>query len=71
MNRPCYFVFGLLLLLAYWSSTVLLADDRRVGPGDTAGLAAAADGTFHPLWVDHRTGTPQVWTATVTVTKKP
>jgi len=43
---------------------------RRVGPGDTAGLAAAADGTFHPLWVDYRTGTPQVWTATVTVRGK-
>ena len=42
---------------------------RRIGPGDTAGLAASADGVFHPLWIDHRTQTPQVWTATVTVSK--
>lgn len=35
--------------------------------GDTAGLAADAAGTFHPLWVDNRTGVPQVWTNTVTV----
>ncbi|MBI1765868.1 MAG: exo-alpha-sialidase [Acidobacteria bacterium] len=44
---------------------------RRVGPGDSAGLAASADGAFHPLWIDHRTGTPQVWTATVTLKPKP
>lgn len=35
--------------------------------GDTAGLATAADGSFHPVWVDDRTGYPQVWTARVTV----
>jgi hypothetical protein len=35
--------------------------------GDTAGLVADATGVFHPVWVDNRTGTPQVWTATVTV----
>jgi hypothetical protein len=35
--------------------------------GDTAGLAADAAGTFHPLWVDNRTGVAQVWTNTVTV----
>jgi hypothetical protein len=44
---------------------------RRVGPGDTAGLAAAADGSFHPLWIDYRTQMPQVWTATITVEGKP
>jgi len=34
---------------------------------DTAGMAAGADGVFHPLWVDHRTGVPQLWTAAVRV----
>lgn len=35
--------------------------------GDTAGLVAAADGVFHPVWVDDRTGVPQVYTAAVKV----
>jgi hypothetical protein len=35
--------------------------------GDTAGMAADADGIFHPFWIDNRTGVPQVWTANVTV----
>jgi WD40 repeat protein len=35
--------------------------------GETAGLAADAAGHFHPLWVDNRTGVPQVFTAKVTV----
>jgi len=46
----------------------------RVGPGSfqfsgghTAGLAASADGAFHPFWVDNRTGIHQVWTAAVNV----
>jgi hypothetical protein len=30
--------------------------------GHTAGLAADAGGTFHPVWIDFRTGTPQLWT---------
>jgi len=34
-------------------------------PGDTAGLVADAGGTFHPFWIDNRTGFPQVWTAPV------
>jgi hypothetical protein len=34
---------------------------------DTAGMAAGADGTFHTLWVDHRTGIPQLWTSAVRV----
>jgi hypothetical protein len=34
---------------------------------DTAGIAAGSDGVFHPLWVDHRTGVPQLWTAAVRV----
>lgn len=35
--------------------------------GDTAGLVATADGVFHPVWVDDRTGVPQAWTAPVRV----
>jgi hypothetical protein len=35
--------------------------------GDTAGLAASADGTFHALWIDNRTGVQQAWTAAITV----
>jgi hypothetical protein len=35
--------------------------------GDTAGLAADAAGVFHAVWVDNRTGTPQVWTAPISV----
>ena len=34
---------------------------------DTAGMAATSDGVFHPLWVDHRTGVPQLFTAAVRV----
>jgi hypothetical protein len=35
--------------------------------GHTGGMAATADGRFHPFWVDNRTGTAQLWTAAVTV----
>jgi hypothetical protein len=35
--------------------------------GHTAGIAATADGRFHPLWVDNRTGLNQMWTAAITV----
>jgi hypothetical protein len=35
--------------------------------GDTAGLAASADGIFHALWIDNRTGVQQVWTSAITV----
>ncbi len=35
--------------------------------GDHAGIAADADGVFHPVWVDNRTGISQVWTAPVSV----
>lgn len=36
--------------------------------GDTEGLVADSTGEFHALWVDNRTGTPQVWTAPISVT---
>jgi hypothetical protein len=35
--------------------------------GDTAGLTAAADGRFHAVWIDNRTGIQQVWTAAISV----
>jgi hypothetical protein len=31
------------------------------------GMTAAADGSFHPLWIDDRTGITQSWTATIDV----
>ena len=34
---------------------------------DTQGLVADAAGNFHPLWVDNRTGTAQLWTDSVGV----
>jgi hypothetical protein len=42
-------------------------DDMRKNGGDTAGLTADADGVFHPVWIDNRTGIPQAWTAGVRV----
>jgi hypothetical protein len=39
-------------------------------PGDYSGLTAAADGVFHPYWIDNRTGWHQVWTAAVRVSDK-
>ena len=35
--------------------------------GHTTGLVAGADGVFHPVWVDNRTGVAQMWTAPVTI----
>ncbi len=35
--------------------------------GHTSGLLVTADGVFHPLWEDNRTGVSQLWTAPVTV----
>ena len=40
---------------------------RLLGVGHTAGLAADADGAFHCLWVDGRSGILQVYTAAVEV----
>jgi hypothetical protein len=36
-------------------------------PMDYAGLAVATDGVFHALWVDNRTGLPQIWMAPIRV----
>lgn len=37
---------------------------------DTAGLITHADGTFHPFWIDDRTGVLQVWTTAVKIGKQ-
>jgi len=42
-------------------------DQGESGGGDTAGMAADAEGNFHPLWVDNRTGVLQLWTAAISV----
>lgn len=42
-------------------------ENFHFSPGHLSGLAAAADGTFHVLWIDNRTGVAQIWTAPVTV----
>lgn len=38
--------------------------------GHTSGLAATADGVFHPLWIDNRSGISQVWTTSIKVREK-
>jgi len=50
------------------SSIVSLRPNRFFG--HTAGLAAGADGVFHPFWVDNRSGNFQIWTARLTVQGK-
>ena len=35
----------------------------RLGGGDYLGLAADADGRFHTVWADSRTGSSQLWTS--------
>ena len=48
-------------------SFVIGVNFRQFSAGDTSGLTASPDGVFHALWVDNRTGVPQVWTAPVMV----
>jgi len=47
-------------------SDVVYSHFNFVG-GHTAGLAASADGLFHPLWVDNRSGVSQIYTAALRV----
>lgn len=49
------------------ANVVLDAKETRLNSGDTVGLAADASGAFHPVWIDNRTGVPQMWTASVIV----
>ena len=46
---------------------LLSAASRWVNGGDYMGLTASADGHFHPVWADARSGTYQVYTARVRV----
>jgi hypothetical protein len=39
--------------------------------GHSAGITASADGRFHPVWIDNRNGTKQLWTAAITVGTSP
>lgn len=48
----------------------LSAASRWGNGGDYTGMAAAADGVFHPFWADSRTGTFQAMTARVHVDAK-
>jgi len=45
-------------------------EPRLFFAGDYAGLAADAGGTFHALWIDDRTGLPQIWTTSIIVNGK-
>ncbi|MEO6446576.1 MAG: sialidase family protein [Gemmatimonadaceae bacterium] len=49
------------------SSAAHRSGDYLPNGGDTAGLTAAADGRFHALWIDNRTGVQQVWTAAISL----
>src|SRR5262249_29286642 len=35
--------------------------------GHTTGMAVDGDGTFHPTWIDNRTGVGQLWSASLKV----
>jgi hypothetical protein len=54
------------------SGAVLTLDAKyepeEVFIGDTQGLIATSDGRFHATWIDKRTGTPQIFTATIDAT---
>jgi len=46
---------------------VALTNGYWESQGHTAGIAADVEGAFHPLWVDNRTGTGEVWTSKIAV----
>jgi hypothetical protein len=50
---------------------LLSAADRWGNGGDYMGLAADADGGFHPWWADGRSGTFQIYTTRVRVERGP
>jgi hypothetical protein len=55
---------------ATWPPSVPITSKPSTGEltgWHTAGLTADAAGHFHPVWIDDRSGRPQLWTARVTV----
>jgi hypothetical protein len=49
--------------------SLISAASRWGSGGDYMGLAADKDGTFHPFWADSRSGTFQIYTASVSVVR--
>lgn len=55
---------------ASWVPSVQINEEPGAGPaevGHAAGLTAAADGSFHPVWIDNRTGKRQLWTTRIEI----
>ena len=53
-----------------WLPSVQINEEQGVGPvrvGHAAGLTAAADGSFHAVWIDNRTGKRQLWTTRIEI----
>jgi hypothetical protein len=51
--------------------SLVSAGSRWPGGGDYMGLAPDKEGVFHPFWADARTGTFQIYTASVSVVVPP
>src|SRR5262249_3665099 len=49
------------------SLTIDIGDRTWMSGGHTAGFVADANGVFHELWVDNRSGIRQMYTAPITV----
>jgi hypothetical protein len=45
-------------------------DPFYTSAGHTSGLAVDANGTFHPTWIDNRSGVAQLWTSSLQVEGK-
>jgi hypothetical protein len=57
--------------LPQFALSLLSAASRWSSGGDYMGLAADKDGLFHPFWADARSGTFQIYTASVKVDVPP
>ncbi len=63
--------------LGYGSTTAALTNqlfrtqfERFGNGGDYMGFTSDAEGTFHPFWIDGRSGTAQVWTTRIQVVRQ-